>query len=90
LVDQAEALENLASSVHRADGVVLMRPETGHHPITQELRNVTAIAIDRILADAVIAPHKITVILRIQPLGQSCRSRDVAEEDRERPALVLE
>ena len=81
-------LERRPASTQR---IVLIRPrhpEHPHHRITDELLDRTTVTLQRPTRRVVIRPHQLKHRLRVQPLGQLGRPRQVTEHRRDQPAPV--
>ena len=90
-VQDREGISHLGSRANGPKGVVLVEnrdPERGHDRVAHELLERPAVSLDHLRGLAEVARHHLSHRLRIEPLAERGRARDVAEEHRHRPSGV--
>ena len=78
--------------LHGALSVVLVRlgpAEVGEHAVSEELREVAAVARDLARDRVLVGPEDLLHLLRVQPAAQCRRADQVAEHNRELSTLGL-
>src|SRR6185503_17663780 len=83
VVQRAETLAELLRRSQRPQRVVLVHrrhAEDGHHRVADELLDGAAMPFEDPLRDLEVARHHGAQALRIDPLAERGRARDVAEE----------
>ena len=91
LVEPAENLAHLGGRAGRAKGIVLVHtrdPEHRHDGVADELLDGSAVAFDRRLHLVEVAGHHPAERLGIELLAERGRAGDVAEDHRDRLALL--
>jgi len=84
LVQAGETSAQLVSSAHRPEGVVLVKgrhTEDGHDRIADELLDGASVPLHDRLRGLEVTTHDAPQALRVDPLAERGRARDVAEED---------
>src|SRR5512133_458926 len=86
VVERRETVAELRRGPHGAKRVVLVHgrdAEDSHHRVPDELLDRAAVSLDDRLRRLKVACHHPPQALRVDPLAERCRARDVAEEDRD-------
>ncbi len=88
--EPVDGADNVEPRTYGVDGVVALRvriPEVGEHAVALVLGDVAVKALDHLGAGAVIRGDELAEILRIELLAECSRLDEIAEDNREMPAL---
>jgi hypothetical protein len=92
VVEQSDRAAELIRGPYGAHGIVLVHDgntEDGHHGVPDELLDGPAVTLDHATRLVEVAGHHAPEALGVESFSQRGRSGDVAEDDRDRLALLL-
>jgi hypothetical protein len=89
-VQRPHGVHDLEPRVHGAPGIVLVGeriPEVHEQTVAQVLRHMPLEAVDRVGADLVVGADDLAQLLGVEVARELGEAHEVAEHDRELPAL---